>query len=97
MSRSKTQTLSEALADVPINAPRQRLVDNWKEMVPPGSMWRPGYPGDPNCSKCLGLGYIRMDLPIHAPMFGRLIICDCVKEPARSDMAQRIDKLLKAE
>lgn len=36
-----------------------------------------GLPGDPNCPHCKGLGYLRQDLPIGHPDFGKLQICNC--------------------
>lgn len=33
--------------------------------------------GDPNCPLCGGIGYIREDLPIDHPNFGRIQICSC--------------------
>ncbi len=33
--------------------------------------------GDPNCPICGGIGYIREDLPIDHPNFGRMQVCSC--------------------
>lgn len=33
--------------------------------------------GDPNCPHCHGLGYLRSNVPIEHPDFGRLEICPC--------------------
>ena len=35
------------------------------------------YPGDPNCKICGGVGYLRQDLPVGHPDFGKLQICTC--------------------
>ena len=35
------------------------------------------YPGDPNCEICGGVGYLRQDLPVGHPDFGKLQICSC--------------------
>ncbi|NMC28708.1 MAG: ATP-binding protein [Pelolinea sp.] len=37
-------------------------------------------PGDPNCPICHGIGFIRHDLPIHDPNFGKMEICSCRRE-----------------
>jgi DNA replication protein DnaC len=37
---------------------------------------QPG-PGNPNCSRCHGVGYLRADLPLGHPNFGRLTPCSC--------------------
>jgi len=42
--------------------------------------------GDPNCPLCGGLGYLRRELPVDHPDFGKLLLCDCRK----GDVAQRI-------
>ncbi len=36
-----------------------------------------GQMGDPNCPHCGGVGYLRQDLPIDHPDFGKLEICVC--------------------
>lgn len=36
-------------------------------------------PGDPNCPLCKGIGYLRRDLPVGHPEFGKYEICDCRK------------------
>ncbi len=33
--------------------------------------------GDPNCPTCGGVGYLRQDLPVGHPDFGRLVPCSC--------------------
>jgi DNA replication protein DnaC len=33
--------------------------------------------GDPNCPECGGLGYLRLDVPVGHPQFGKLQICSC--------------------
>ena len=33
--------------------------------------------GDPNCEFCNGLGYVRQNLPVDHPDFGKLQICSC--------------------
>ncbi len=34
-------------------------------------------PGDPNCPHCHGLGYVRQDLPVGHPNFGKVLPCVC--------------------
>lgn len=36
-----------------------------------------GLLGDPNCPRCGGLGYVRRDLPLTDPDFGKLFPCTC--------------------
>jgi hypothetical protein len=69
-----------------INAMRMRTagpvqtVKSWREMLPPGSRWNPGDPGDPNCKVCDGTGFVRLDLPVNHPQFGKVHYCDCVND-----------------
>lgn len=37
-------------------------------------------PEPAECPRCLGAGYLRMDVPINDPNFGQLITCDCKQE-----------------
>ncbi len=34
-------------------------------------------PGDPNCPECGGVGYLRQELPVGHPDFGKVVICKC--------------------
>ena len=38
---------------------------------------RPDLPGDPNCPICHGLGYVRLDLALNDPDFGKVRACTC--------------------
>jgi len=54
------------------------LAHDWKQTLPKGSRWQPGDPGNPSCKICGGTGYVRLDLPIGHPEFGKIHWCDCV-------------------
>lgn len=56
----------------------KKLVTDWKKMLPPGSRWNPGNPGNPSCKICNGTGYVRLDLPVGHPNFGKIFLCECV-------------------
>jgi len=45
-------------------------------------------PGDPNCPKCGGTGYLREDLPVGHPDFGKIQICTC-RVPQLSAQARK--------
>ena len=47
-------------------------------------------PGDPKCPLCGGLGYLRRDLPVGHPEFGRLQVCSC----RHGEISRRIHKRL---
>jgi len=46
--------------------------------------------GDPNCPLCHGLGYLRRDLPIGHPDFGKLQICSCRHGQVAQQIHQRL-------
>jgi DNA replication protein DnaC len=50
-------------------------------------------PGDPNCPHCKGLGYLRNDLPVGHPEFGKLQICSCRKRAVSEQIRQRLYSL----
>jgi DNA replication protein DnaC len=43
--------------------------------------------GDPNCPICHGIGYIRQDLPVGHPDFGKVKVCTC-RQPGIAQIAQ---------
>lgn len=47
-------------------------------------------PGDPACPKCGGLGYLRQDLPLGHPDFGKIRICDCRSEQVNREARRRL-------
>lgn len=49
-----------------------------------------GLAGDINCPYCHGLGYLRRDLPINHPDFGRLQICSCRHGQVAQQIHQRL-------
>jgi DNA replication protein DnaC len=52
-----------------------------------------GLAGDPNCPFCGGLGYLRADLPIDHPDFGRLQVCTCRQARLSQQVHQRLFSL----
>ena len=46
--------------------------------------------GDVNCPYCHGLGYLRRDLPIGHPDFGRMQICSCRQGQVSQQIHQRL-------
>jgi DNA replication protein DnaC len=49
-----------------------------------------GLIGDINCPYCHGLGYLRRDLPVGHPDFGRLQICTCRQGQVSQQIHQRL-------
>ena len=49
--------------------------------------------GDPDCPFCHGSGYVREDVPVGHPAFGRLQICTCRQADVRSRIRQRLFSL----
>lgn len=50
-------------------------------------------PGDPNCSHCGGLGYLRLDLPVGHPEFGKLRLCTCREGQVNRQIRDRLFSL----
>ncbi len=46
--------------------------------------------GDPKCPLCGGLGYLRRDLPVNHPEFGKAIICDCRRQSVTDHVRSRL-------
>jgi len=46
--------------------------------------------GDKNCPICHGIGYVRRDLPMDDPAFGKLEACQCTRERARNSAMQHL-------
>jgi len=46
--------------------------------------------GDPNCPHCGGIGYLRKDVPIGHPEFGRLEPCSCRKAEIDEEARRRL-------
>jgi DNA replication protein DnaC len=49
--------------------------------------------GDPNCPHCGGVGYLRMDVPVGHPNFGRLQICVCRQRDVSEQVRNRLYSL----
>jgi DNA replication protein DnaC len=47
-------------------------------------------PGDPNCPYCGGTGYLRLDVPLGHPEFGRLQLCACRQQQVGQQIRQRL-------
>ncbi len=50
-------------------------------------------PGDPNCPICGGIGWLRQDLPIDHPDFGKIIPCQCRSEEITQSARQRLFRM----
>jgi DNA replication protein DnaC len=46
--------------------------------------------GDPNCPICGGLGYLRQDLPVGHPDFGKVVVCTCRRAEVSRLVHQRL-------
>jgi DNA replication protein DnaC len=55
------------------------------EAAPPRDL-----PGDPNCPFCGGAGYLRRDLPLGHPDFGKLEVCSCRYTQVNQQARQRL-------
>ena len=87
------QTLASVLSELTqarSDAGGKPLVHNWREMIPPGSRWEPGFDGKPDCPTCLGTGYVRLNVPVHHALFGKLVACDCASAGQNYEAAKRL-------
>jgi DNA replication protein DnaC len=50
-------------------------------------------PGDPNCPVCAGVGYVRLDVPVGDPAFGRLVECECLQRVNNHSRLARLAEL----
>jgi len=50
-------------------------------------------PGDPNCPICGGIGYLRRDLPINDPDFGKIVPCSCRSEEITKSARSRLFRM----
>ncbi len=53
--------------------------------------------GDPQCPVCEGVGYVRLDVPVTHPDFGRLFPCTCRTTELASRRAEALRKLSNLE
>jgi DNA replication protein DnaC len=49
--------------------------------------------GDPNCPICHGVGFVRRDLPVGDPNFGKIEICACRNAQVSQGIRQRLQNL----
>jgi DNA replication protein DnaC len=83
MTKKMDETLKKIAAGMPSGAPPPG--------VEPGAASRPNYLiGDPNCPLCAGLGYLRLDLPITHPDFGKVQPCACRHKEISQQVHQRL-------
>ncbi len=50
-------------------------------------------PGDPNCPICGGIGYLRYDVPIDHPDFGKIVPCSCRAEEITQSARSRLFRM----
>jgi DNA replication protein DnaC len=77
-----------------------KMVENMsKESTPSSSSIEPAFlhlhdlPGDPDCPLCHGVGYLRVDVPVGHPEFGKLRVCDCRQGQVNQIVRQRLYEL----
>jgi DNA replication protein DnaC len=49
--------------------------------------------GDPNCPICGGIGFLRLDVPVDHPDFGKIQICSCRQGQVSQQVRQRLHSL----
>ena len=54
-------------------------------------------PGDPDCPICGGIGYLRRELPINHPDFGKIVPCSCRSEAITQSARSRLFRMSSLE
>lgn len=91
MSQTLVKSIKDVLSEMTTPSGAPELVRDWKNYIPEGSRWHPGDPGDPNCQRCEGTGYIRLaDLPVGHPYFGKILFCECAEQKVRQWEARKM-------
>jgi DNA replication protein DnaC len=76
---------------------RKIAANTSKESSPTSSSTEPSpsndFRGDPDCPICHGVGFVRRDLPIGHPDFGKVEICSCRAKEVASVAYQRVYRL----
>lgn len=86
------QSIASVLAEMQVTKSARQIIPNWRETLPPGSRWRPGDLGDPACPDCKGVGYLRLELPIGHPLFGKIFECECAHGKGEAIRAEKMAK-----
>jgi DNA replication protein DnaC len=78
-----TETLGEILKNTVGDTPRDNLSQTQ-------AVYQSDLPGDPQCPICQGVGYLREDVPLGHPDFGKVKPCQCLKRVIQARMQQRL-------
>jgi DNA replication protein DnaC len=65
-----SENIDETLKKLANNTPTGKI-------DPDAEIIRHDLPGDPNCEMCAGVGYLRQEVPVGHPDFGKLEVCSC--------------------
>lgn len=91
MERKKKQKIDQTL--------KQLADDTWKANSQTSSSTETSpsagnpYAGDPDCPLCHGVGFLRKDLPLDHPDFGKIHICSCREAQVNQQVRQRLFEL----
>ncbi|MBC8504875.1 MAG: ATP-binding protein [Chloroflexi bacterium] len=79
-----SEKIDETLKNITNNMPSGKKTD------PASEFPKHDLPGDPSCPVCEGVGFLRQDLPVGHPEFGKLHICVC----RRGELDRRVHQRL---
>ncbi|MDY6872440.1 MAG: ATP-binding protein [Chloroflexota bacterium] len=83
--------------DETIRKMRKATGKDGSEMTDPenknGPVRQAKMPGDPNCPICGGIGWLRQDLPIDHPDFGKIVPCQCRSEEITQSARERLFRM----
>jgi DNA replication protein DnaC len=81
---SKIEETLKKIADATSKVPSQSSLS---------TDYRTDLPGDPDCPICGGLGFVRQELPVGHPDFGKVEICQCRQSQVTQSVRQRLFRL----
>jgi len=76
-----------------IDATLKKIAESTSKGNTPTSSSTNPLPGDPDCPHCGGSGYLRADLPVGHPDFGRLDLCVCRRRAVADQVRERLFSL----
>jgi DNA replication protein DnaC len=71
----------------------KKIADGISKVSSPISSSINDLPGDPDCPHCGGAGYLRRDVPLGHPDFGRLEFCVCRRRKVANQVRERLFSL----
>ena len=82
-----SESIEEILKKIKANTSIESSPDS-DFQIPPDTEY--GLAGDPDCPHCKGLGYVRLEVPLGHPDFGKAQVCVCRRGEVGQFVRQRL-------